>query len=83
MGEGESVRSRPNPRIRDEVMNSLGLPPELFRVVVMPLWQNYYRVNVLVGADVTAVRIAHSYFLATDDDGHIRAATPAITRQYP
>ena len=52
-------------------------------VAVVPLWLNYYRVNVLVGTDPTAVQTAHSYFVAADEAGRILMAKPPLTRLYP
>ena len=49
---------------------------------VRPLWENYYRVNVLVGNDLASARIANSYFLVADNDGNITASTPKIMKQY-
>lgn len=68
--------------IRDGVLASLGQPPGLYRVVVVPLWLNYYRANVLVGTDPTAVRTAHSYFVTADDAGRILTTVPPLTRLY-
>jgi len=51
-------------------------------VVVRRLWQDHYRVNVLVGSDLTSATIAHSYFLVADGDGKIVSSTPKITRKY-
>jgi hypothetical protein len=71
-----------NDLIGEQVLHLLGRPPGLFGVQVRPLWNNYYRVNVFVGADATSVRVAHSYFLGADGDGKITAPAPTITRQY-
>ena len=73
---------RPTAAIRDGVLASLGRPPGLYRVAVVPLWLNHYRVNVLVGTDPTAVEIAHSYFVTADEAGRILTTTPPLTRQY-
>jgi len=75
-------RPRPTAAIRDGVLAALGRPPGLYRVAVMPLWLNCYRVNVLVGTDPTAVQTAHSYFVTTDEAGRILATTPPLTRLY-
>jgi len=64
------------------VILALGHPGDPHRVQVRRLWENRYRVNVLVGADVTNTRVAHSYFLVADGDGNISTTIPAITRQY-
>jgi hypothetical protein len=68
--------------IGNHVLHALGQPGDLRHVQVRRLWENRYRVNVLVGADVTTTRVAHSYFLVTDSDGNVSVTTPAITRQY-
>ena len=57
-------------------------PGRLFRVAVVPLWGDHYRVNVMTGDDPTAVRIPHSYFVAADGQGNILASTPAIRNEY-
>ena len=75
-------RVSPNAAIQSGVLASLGRPPRLYRVAVTPLWLNYYRVNVLVGTDPTAVEIAHSYFVTADEAGRILTATPPLTRLY-
>ena len=64
------------------VMKALGKPEDLFRVSVVRLWGNYYRVNVQTGTDVTALRIAHSFFLTIDENGQVIESVPAITRLY-
>jgi len=80
--EDTQERPRPTAAIRDGVLTSLGRPPGLYRVAVVPLWLNYYRVNVLVGTDPTAVEIAHSYFVTADEAGRILTTTPPLTRLY-
>jgi hypothetical protein len=69
-------------QIGKHVIHALGQPDDFHRVQVRRLWENRYRVNVLVGADITCTRVAHSYFLVTDGDGNISTTTPAITKQY-
>ncbi len=66
----------------DNVMSNLGWPAELYRVQVAALWGNYFRVNVFVGLDFTACRVAHSYFLEADGNGKILSSSPGITRMY-
>jgi hypothetical protein len=68
--------------IRASVLDSLGRPAELFRVSVMPLWGNKYRVNVFTGTDATSVRIPNSYFVEADDNGFILQSTPRIRKEY-
>jgi hypothetical protein len=68
--------------IRNHVILALGQPGDRCRVVVRRLWEDHYRVNVLVGSDITTTTIAHSYFLVADGDGKVSRTTPAIARQY-
>jgi hypothetical protein len=65
-----------------QVLHSLGPPGDLQRVQVLPLWTNHFRVNILIGKDVTAARIAHSYFLVVDGDGKIIQCAPRVVRSY-
>jgi hypothetical protein len=64
------------------VINLLGRPRDLFRVSAVRLWENQFRVNVQTGADITSVRIAHSFFVAADEDGNVVASVPPIARAY-
>jgi hypothetical protein len=66
--------------IRDSVLSALGHPAGMHRVGVRRVWKDNYRVNVFVGADVTSLTIAHSYFLRADSDGKILTCCPAIVR---
>lgn len=68
--------------IRAGVLAALGRPDQLFRVVVVPLWGDHFRVNVVTGADPSSVRIPHSYFVAADGRGNITESTPSIRREY-
>ena len=78
----EHDHAQQNAAIGGQVLRALGQPSDLHRVEVRSLWEDHYRVNVLVGLDAASVRVAHSYFLVTDGKGTIEAATPPITRQY-
>ncbi len=69
-------------RIGASVMIALGHPEDFFRVSVVRLWENHYRVNVQTGTDPVSLRVAHSFFLATDENGNIVESSPAITRRY-
>jgi predicted NBD/HSP70 family sugar kinase len=71
-----------NAMIGTQVLGALGQPGDLHGVQVRQLWEDHYRVNILVGDDAASLRIAHSYFLVADGDGNILASTPGITRQY-
>jgi hypothetical protein len=64
------------------VVNTLGRPAGLYRVSATRLWENFYRVNVLTGADAVSSRIAHSFFVAANEQGNVIESTPPITRLY-
>lgn len=64
------------------VLRTLGRPANLIAVQVRPLWEDHYRVNILVGESLAAVTIAHSYFLVMGSDGSCLSANPALTREY-
>ena len=68
--------------IAEQVMHILGEPGGLHKVLVRPLWQDHYRVNVFVGANAVLAKIANSYFVQADGDGNIVKASPKIKRQY-
>jgi hypothetical protein len=75
--------SKLDSHIADQLVHQLGRPAQLHRVQVRRLWQDYYRVNVLVGADAASAMVAHSYFLKVDGDGNIIESTPKIERPQP
>jgi hypothetical protein len=68
--------------IREQVMHALGTPFDLRHVQVRKVWDDHYRVNVIVGEAADALRVANSYFLKVDGDGRLLASTPQITKQY-
>jgi len=74
--------NRLNAAIGSRVIDALGRPADYFGVQVRRLWENHYRVNVLIGPDAASTTVAHSYFLVADDAGIIRVTTPPITRRY-
>lgn len=65
-----------------QLLQALGRPAALYRVEIRHLWDDHYRANVFVGADAASTRVAHSFFLAVDEDGNILASAPEITRKY-
>ena len=79
---GQDQREALSNVIGEQVLHTLGAPGDLLKVQVRPLWEDRYRVNVLVGGNAASARVAHSYFLVADGDGNITAATPKIARQY-
>lgn len=68
--------------IREQIIHSLGEPRDLLKVVVRPLWDKNYRVNVFTGKDAACARIANSFFVAMNADGQILSCNPKITKQY-
>jgi hypothetical protein len=68
--------------ISKQVIHALGTPADLRKVQVRKVSDNQYRVNVIVGANAGAVRVANSYFLVVDSEGALVTATPRITKQY-
>ena len=68
--------------IREQVIHALGEPAGLHKVQVQRLWEDHYRVNVLVGSDATSAKIVNSYFLRSDSDGKIIASNPKLAKRY-
>jgi hypothetical protein len=85
-GQVKEQKRQERQQLRDtigrHVINALGQPGDPHRVHVRQLWENRYRVNILLGVDAASARIAHSYFLVTDGHGNIVESAPEITRQY-
>jgi hypothetical protein len=69
-------------QIREQVIRNLGRPIDLRIVQVRKVWDNHYRVNVVVGKNAGSVRVANSYLVVIDSEGSLIAATPEITKQY-
>ena len=76
------MRDMLNDLIGEQVVHTLGTPKDLLKVQVRPVGSDRYRVNVFVGKDITSGRIANSYFLTADGEGHILTSSPAIVRKY-
>lgn len=68
--------------IRDNVLTELGQPDGIVRVQVTCVWGNRYRANVFVGANLTSLKVAHSYFLEADGNGKILSSSPALKQVY-
>jgi hypothetical protein len=68
--------------IAKRVLTALGQPPDLHRLYVRRLWEDRYRVNIVIGVDAASARIAHSYFVIADGAGNILQAIPEIKKQY-
>ena len=75
-------QARRNAAIGSHVLHGLGQPGALLRVDVRHLWQDHFRVNVVVGPDAASARITHSYFLVADGAGNVLLSTPKLTRRY-
>jgi hypothetical protein len=83
-GEPEAQPSgrRREDAIRAGVLAALGRPAQLYRVAVVPLWNNNFRVNVVTGDESSGVLISNSYFVTADDAGTILGAEPPIRKMY-
>jgi len=68
--------------IKEQVIQALGKPIDLRSVQVRKVWDDHYRVNVIVGESASSVSLAHSYFLVVDIDGRLIGSTPKITKLY-
>ena len=79
---GPDEREALDDRIREQVIHALGKPSDLRVVQVREVWNNHYRVNVIVGEHAGSVRVANSFLVAIDDEGDLVDTTPVITKQY-
>jgi hypothetical protein len=64
------------------VMAALGRPADFLKATVRQVGGDSYRVNVVTGTDPASARIAHSFFVAADEDGRVTGSAPAITKLY-
>jgi hypothetical protein len=71
-----------NDLIGGQVIHLLGTPSDLLRVQVRWVGGDRCRVNIFVGKDVLSGRIAHSFYLTTDGEGHILTSSPDVARVY-
>ena len=78
----QHLRETQKALIREQVIHTLGEPAGLHKVQVRRLWEDHYRVNVLVGVDAASAKIANSYFLKSDSHGKIIASNPKLTKLY-
>ena len=67
--------------IRSRVLHALGGQNRLGRVDVRALWDDYYRVNVLVGENPGCIIIASSYFIEADQQGNILQSQPPLSHK--
>jgi hypothetical protein len=82
-GPEEPDREALKSAIRSGVLRTLGEPGWPGRVQVLPLWADFYRVNLLLGDGLGCERIAGSYFLEADGEGNILRSTPQLRRPGP
>lgn len=68
--------------VGEQVLHALGEPAGLQKVHVRWLWEDHYRVNILIGKDAVTSKIANSYFVQADGDGKIVEASPKITKPF-
>jgi hypothetical protein len=69
--------------VEEQVIHRLGKPVGVRNVQVRRLWENRYRVNVLVGENAASAKIANSYFVKADGNGNILDSNPEMTRLCP
>jgi len=65
-------------RIEQQVIQRLGEADVPRNVQVRRLWDDHYRVNVLVGTPAMTSRVSNSYFVEADSDGQIVESNPEI-----
>lgn len=65
--------------IEEQINHRLGKPYGLHKVQVRRVWEDHYRVNVLIGENAASARITNSYFVESDSDGNIVKSNPNIT----
>ncbi len=68
--------------IGEQVMHTLGEPADLHQVQVRRLWDDHFRVNVLIGRNITSIKVANSYFVKADGEGNIVESSPKIAKLY-
>jgi hypothetical protein len=69
-------------RIGRNVIAAIGRPAGFAKIVVVRLWDNTHRVNILTGGDPTSTVIADSFFVVVDEDGNVLESTPPLARRY-
>jgi hypothetical protein len=74
--------------IEQQVIRRLGRPRDLHRIVVKPLWDTCFRVNVIrrdssqPSATLPEYRITDSFFVLTSPEGGIIRTEPEIVKKY-
>jgi hypothetical protein len=69
--------------IEEQVIHRVGRPDGLRNVQVRRLWENHYRVNIVIGENAASSRIDDSYFVEADSDGNIVESNPKMTKRHP
>ena len=75
--------------VKEQVLQKLGTPKNLFRITAGNMWENKWRVNVWLthkwqgdGTEVDTHLIDHSYFIHTAEDGTITKSSPEIEKEH-
>jgi hypothetical protein len=66
----------------EQVIHILGQPQHLHSIQVRHLWEDHFRINVLIGANSSVTQIAHSYFVQMGEHGNILSSTPKLKNVY-
>ena len=64
------------------VMRALGQPANFLRVSARLISPNTYRVNVFIGPHVASAKVAHSFFVAADNEGKLLSSNPPVKKMY-
>jgi len=72
-----------------QVIERLGEPENLHKIAVKPLWDDFYRVNVICEEEAEGIqmalsqyRITDSFFVQASPEGGIIRSKPEITKRY-
>ena len=75
--------------VKEQVLQKLGTPENLFQITAGNMWDNRWRVNVWCThkfqGEVSIVDIQsidYSYFIHTSEDGTIIKSSPEIEKEY-
>ena len=65
----------PPPSLEKQILDKLGTPPNLYKMQIINVGDQRWRANVRVTVPgtntITITKIAHSYYLKTDEKGKI------------
>lgn len=72
-----------------QVLERLGEPENLHKIAVKPLWDRFYRINVICEEEAAGIRMAlseyritDSFFVRVSPEGGIIRSEPEITKRY-